>query len=174
MAPEEYLRQYAESFLPPKVESDPSLDGTDLTLERGYYYPPYLKQEAYLDTLSRADLLEIVEKLLATEYPQQRLVRRQVGEYLEAMQRLRSEREWRQAEMERLNGELVWRVDELAKLENLLIDSHAELENSRSQIAILQNERAILNAMLTDLQTSTSWKVTAPLRFISGKIRKSL
>ncbi|MCK7491814.1 MAG: hypothetical protein MZW92_09250 [Comamonadaceae bacterium] len=80
-----------------------------MMLEQGYYYPPYLQLETYLDTLSRSDLLEIAQQLLATEYPAQRLIRRQVGEYLEAMQRLRNEQE-------RLNAELTWRIDEMANL----------------------------------------------------------
>jgi hypothetical protein len=147
-------------------------------LERGYYYPPYLQQEAYLDTLSRADLLEIAQQLLAAEYPQQRLIRRQVGEYLEALQRLKDERAWRQTEMERLNTELAWRVEEMAnlgaerkRLESLVIDSHAELVNCRSQIAVLENECAMLSANLADLRRSTSWKVTAPLRRLGGAVK---
>ena len=85
MAPEDYLRQYAESLQLSKLskdESGPVFDGTHLMAERGYYYPPYLQQEAYLDMLSRADLLGVMQQILATEYPQQRLIRRQVGEYL--------------------------------------------------------------------------------------------
>ena len=175
---EDYLRQYAEPFHPTEIESDPQLDENGLMLERGYYYPPYLKLEAYLDTLSRADLLEIVQQVLAMEYPQQRLIRRQVGEYLETLQHLKNERAWRQAEMERLNGELAWRIDEMAnlgaerkRLETWVIDSHAELENCRSQIAILENECATLRATLADLRGSTSWKVTAPLCRFSGAVK---
>lgn len=178
MMPEDYLRQYTESFQPLATEFDSPQHGTELMLERGYHYPPHLRQESYLDTLSRADLLEIVQQLLATEYPQQRLIRRQVGEYLETLQRLKDERAWRQAEMERLNGELAWRVDELAnlgaereRLAALVIDSHAELENCRSRIAVLENECATLRATLTDLRGSASWKVTAPLRRFSSAVK---
>ncbi len=166
MTPEDYLRQYTESLRSTEAASSLPPDGSDLMLARGYYYPPYLQLETYLDTLSRADLLEIVQQLLATEYPAQRLIRRQVGEYLEAMQRLKDERAWRQAEMERLNAELARCMDEL------VTDAHAGLENCQNQIAILESECATLNAMLTDLKNSTSWKMTAPLRVISRKIRK--
>jgi hypothetical protein len=126
-------------------------------LERGYYYPPHPQLETYLDTLSRADLLEIAQQLLATEYPAQRLIRRQVGEYLETVQRLRNERE-------RLNAELTWRIDEMAnlgaerkRLETLVLDSYAELESCRSQISILRG--------------STSWKVTRPLRWFGRMVK---
>ena len=178
MTPEDYLRQYTESFQPPETESSLPPDESDLMLERGYYYPPYLQLETYLDTLSRADLLEIAQQLLATEYPAQRLIRRQVGEYLETVQRLKDERAWRQAEMERLNAELAWRVDEMANLEaerkrlvTLVLDSHTGLENCRSQISILENQCATLSATLADLQRSTSWKVTAPLRRVSQAVK---
>ena len=69
MAPEDYLRQYAGSLQLSKVESGPASDGTQLMAEQGYYYPPYLQQEAYLDMLSRADLLGVMQQILATEYP---------------------------------------------------------------------------------------------------------
>ena len=178
MAPEDYLRQYTEPFNTAEAESSPRQDGTELLLARGYYYPPYLKLEAYLDTLSRAELLEVVQQVLATEYPEQRLIRRQVNEYLETLQRLKDERAWRQAEMERLDAELAWRVDELAnlgaerkRLESLVIESHTELENCRNQIAVLENEGATLRTTLADLRSSTSWKVTAPLRRFSGAMK---
>ena len=70
MAPEDYLRQYAESLQLSKLskdESGPAFDGIHLMAERGYYYPPYLQQEAYLDMLSRADLLGVMQQILATE-----------------------------------------------------------------------------------------------------------
>mgnify|MGYP001191717380 FL=1 len=181
MTSEDYLRQYAAPFQSSGAEFETPPDGTGLMLDRGYYYPPYLQLETYLDTLSRADLLEIVQQVFATEYPQQRLVRRQVGEYLETLQRLKDERAWRQAEMERLNGELAWRVDELAnlgtereRLAALVIDSHAELENCRSRIAVLENECATLRATLAELRGSMSWKVTAPLRRFSGAAKALL
>jgi hypothetical protein len=178
MTPKDYLRRYTEAFQPPETESSLPPDESDLMLERGYYYPPYLQLETYLDTLSRADLLEIAQQLLATEYPAQRLIRRQVGEYLEAMQRLKDERAWRQAEMERLNAELTWRIDEMAnlelerkRLETLVLDSHAELESCRNQISILDNHCATLSETLAVLRGSTSWKVTRPLRWFGRMVK---
>ena len=191
MAPEDYLRQYAESLQLSKLskdESGPVFDGTHLMAERGYYYPPYLQQEAYLDMLSRADLLGVMQQILATEYPQQRLIRRQVGEYLEALQRLKQERDWRRMEMERLESELSLRIDQIANLGDeaskigaererlvaLVVDSCAELEKYRSRIAILENECATLHVAQADLKASTSWKVTAPLRRLSGALKALL
>lgn len=179
MAPEDYLRQYTESFQPTATESTLPPEGSELMLERGYYYPSYLQQETYLDTLSRADLLEITQQLLAAEYPQQRLIRRQVGEYLQMLQQLKDVRAWRQAEMERLNAELVWRMEEMAnleaerkRLESLVIESHTKIENYQSRIAVLENESATLHATLADLWESTSWKMTRPLRWF-GRVLKA-
>ncbi len=188
MEPEDYLQQYTESFQSPKTESRLPPDESELILEYGYYYPSYQQPEAYLDVLSRADLLEIVRQVLSTEYPQQRLIRRQVDEYLETLQRLKDERTWRQVEierlngeLERLNGELAWRINEMGnlgaerkRLETLVLDSHAELEHCRSRIAVLENECATMRATLTDLRASTSWKVTTPLRRFSGAVKTLL
>lgn len=191
MAPEDYLRQYAESLQLSKLskdESGPVFDGTHLMAERGYYYPPYLQQEAYLDMLSRADLLGVMQQILATEYPQQRLIRRQVGEYLEALQRLKQERDWRRMEMERLESELSLRIDQIAnlgdeisrigaereRLDALVVDTRAELEKCRNRITALENECVILHATQADLKASTSWKVTAPLRRLSGALKAFL
>lgn len=191
MVPEDYLRQYAESLQLSKLskdESGPVFDGTHLMAERGYYYPPYLQQEAYLDMLSRADLLGVMQQILATEYPQQRLIRRQVGEYLEALQRLKQERDWRRMEMERLESELSLRIDQIAnlgdeisrigaereRLDALVVDTRAELEKCRNRITALENECVILHATQAELKTSTSWKVTAPLRRLSGALKALL
>lgn len=191
IAPEDYLRQYAESLQLSKLskdESGPVFDGTHLMAERGYYYPPYLQQEAYLDMLSRADLLGVMQQILATEYPQQRLIRRQVGEYLEALQRLKQERDWRRVEMERLESELSLRIDQIAnlgdeisrigaereRLDALVVDTRAELEKCRNRITALENECVILHATQAELKTSTSWKVTAPLRRLSGALKALL
>ena len=191
MTPEDYLRQYAESLQLSKLskdESGPVFDGTHLMAERGYYYPPYLQQEAYLDMLSRADLLGVMQQILATEYPQQRLIRRQVGEYLEALQRLKQERDWRRMEMERLESELSLRIDQIAnlgdeisrigaereRLDALVVDTRTELEKCRNRITALENECVILHATQADLKASTSWKVTAPLRRLSGALKALL
>lgn len=191
MVPEDYLRQYAESLQLSKLskdESGPVFDGTHLMAERGYYYPPYLQQEAYLDMLSRADLLGVMQQILATEYPQQRLIRRQVGEYLEALQRLKQERDWRRMEMERLESELSLRIDQIAnlgdeisrigaereRLDALVVDTRAELEKCRNRITTLENECVILHATQAELKASTSWKVTAPLRRLSGALKALL
>lgn len=191
MTPEDYLRQYAESLQLSKLsknESGPAFDGTHLMAERGYYYPPYLQQEAYLDMLSRADLLGVMQQILATEYPQQRLIRRQVGEYLEALQRLKQERDWRRMEMERLESELSLRIDQIAnlgdeisrigaereRLDALVVDTRAELEKCQNRITALENECVILHATQAELKTSTSWKVTAPLRRLSGALKALL
>ena len=191
MAPEDYLRQYAESLQLSKLskdESGPAFDGIHLMAERGYYYPPYLQQEAYLDMLSRADLLGVMQQILATEYPQQRLIRRQVGEYLEALQRLKQERDWRRMEMERLESELSLRIDQIAnlgdeisrigaereRLDALVVDTRAELEKCRNRITALENECVILHTTQAELKASTSWKVTAPLRRLSGALKALL
>lgn len=185
MVPEDYLRQYAELIRPSKVESDLASNGTSLMIERGYYYPPYLQQEACLEVLSRADLLEISEKILHTKYPQQRLIRRQVGDYLEWLRALKEERTWRQLEMERLDGELARCMHgsaileaERIRLEAQVYEYQAEMDNRQrsfqNRIDQLESMIISLQETITNLYASTSWKVTVPLRFVGGMLRSKL
>lgn len=183
MIPKDYLQQYAELFQPSKVKF--GFNDANLMVEQGYYYPPCLQQETYLDTLSRTDLLKMMERILVTEYTQQRFVRRQVDDYFDVLQKLKNERAWRQAEMERLDGELTKCMHGTAilevernRLESLASEYQQELHNSRrscqNRIMSLENECANLHTEVADLRSSTSWKITAPLRFVSRIIRNKL
>lgn len=174
MTPNNYLQQYTAPFQPIEIKLDSEADETGSMLAEGYYYPPYLKFETYLDTLSRSELLEVIQQLLVKKYPQQRLTRRQISEFIEMVQTLEDEQVWRRAEIERLNTELTWRTEDIRKLDTerqrlevLAANHHDKLDAKRSQITVLESERATLRANLTDLRTSTSWRVTAPLRRLS-------
>ena len=101
MTPEDYLRRYAEPFQS-LAGSGSTGDWQALVLHPDYYYPPHSERVSGLDTLNRTDLLDMLQQILAIEYPQQRLSRAKVQEFLEAFQRLKDERAWRQIEMERL------------------------------------------------------------------------
>ena len=179
MAPEDYFQRYTESVQSTKIlPASPSAE-VGLALE-GYYYPPYQKLETYLDTLYRADLLEILEQILTKEYPQQRFFWRQVNEYLDALQKLKNERAWQQSKMERLDAEIARCVHELAsleaerkRLETLVYEYQTEFENYKKSSQDLATQCAILRTTVTDLRTSTSWRVTAPLRFFSRIIKNN-
>ena len=91
-------------------------------------------------------------------------------------------------EMERLESELSLRIDQIAnlgdeisrigaereRLDALVVDTRAELEKCRNRITALENECVILHATQADLKASTSWKVTAPLRRLSGALKALL
>ena len=148
MMPEDYLRQYAEP-LQSLAGAAPPADWQALMLEPDCYYPPYLELGSGLDALNRTDLLEILRQLLATEYPQQRLSRSTVGEFLEALRRLKDERAWRQAEMERLAAALTQYQSDHDQMTAELVEHRserqrlgAELEHCRSEAALLGNKRA--------------------------------
>ena len=181
MVPEDFLRRYTKPLQLAKSTSVSPAAAVGLML-RGQYYPPSLKLETYLDNLGRADLLEILKQILATEYPQQRFVRRQESEYLDALQELKNERTWRQVEMERLDMELARCRHDLAnleeeqkRLETLVYKYQTELDNCQRNYQDLGDQCAMLHATVNDLRASTSWKVTTPLRFISKIIKnKSL
>lgn len=178
MTHEDYLRRYTEPLRPMTVAA-PAGDWQALLLEPDCYYPPHLELGIGLDSLNRVDLLEILRQILATEYPQQHLSRSTVREFLEALQRLKDERAWRQTEMERLAAVLAQcQADSDRMTAELIVHRSesqrlvAELERYRGEAAVLGNEVAILRAGLIDLRASTSWKVTKPLRWF-GRIVKA-
>lgn len=178
MMPEDYLRRYVESLQPMTVAA-PADNWQALLLEPDHYYPPDLELGTSLEDLNRIDLLEILQRILGTEYPQQRLSRNTVIEYLEALRRLKDEREWRQTEIERLAAILTQcqadnnrMTTELIEYRSELQRLAAELERYRGEAVVFSNEAATLHANLTDLRASTSWKVTKPLRWF-GRIAKA-
>jgi hypothetical protein len=180
MEPEEYLRQYTTPFAPPDLGSgsESPRDGTALRLERGYYYPPYLKLETYLDVLGPHELLQVIQELLAAEGTASRFTRRQVAEHLESIQRLGNEREWWQVEANRLDGELARSRAELAQSQadaaavamelahcrDWMERYASELQRNQVTLALLENSNATLLVNVAELRASTSWKITAPLR----------
>lgn len=178
MMPEDYLRRYVESLQPMTVAA-PADDWQALLLEPAYYYPPNLELGSSLDALNRTDLLEILQQVLSTEYPQQHLSRNTVIEFLEALRRLKDERAWQQIEIERLAAVLTQCQADSDRMTAELIEHRselqrlaAELERYRGEAAVFCNEAATLRANLTDLRASTSWKVTKPLRWF-GRIIKA-
>lgn len=177
MRPEQYLRRYAEPFqsrsgtVDRSAASPDERNGTALFLDQGYYYPPHVRDEAYLDVQSPLDLLEILQDILDEGRTGQRLTRRQVIEHLDLVRNLKAELEWRRAEVERLSGELARHqaneaalMAELADRETWMTRRTTELEHHQAVQTQLENENATLRANLTELRRSTSWKVTAPLR----------
>jgi hypothetical protein len=168
MTTEDYLRRYAEPFQS-LAGSGSTGDWQALVLDPDYYYPPHAERGSSLDTLNRTDLLDMLQQILAIEYPQQRLSRAKVQEFLEAFQRLKDERAWRQTEMERLAMVLAQYQSDHDRMTAELIAQQrlgAELDHYR-------NQAAMLRANLTDLRASTSWKVTKPLRWF-GRLAKAM
>jgi hypothetical protein len=164
MTPEDYLRRYTEPLQLLAGAVSPG-DWQALLLEPDCYYPPHLELGIGLDSLNRVDLLEILRQILATEYPQQHLSRSTVRAFLEALQRWKDERAWRQTEMEKLATALTEYQIENDRIAAELIEYRSELQRHRG-------EAAVLRANLTDLRASTSWKVTKPLRWF-GRIVKA-
>ncbi|MFZ1326053.1 MAG: hypothetical protein WAT67_08575 [Candidatus Contendobacter sp.] len=190
MEAEAYLRHYLAPFppaVPGEVERARDAETKAVTpeLAASYYYPPGPETANYLDVLSRAELLELLWQLLAVEYPQQRLTRRQVGLYGALMQNLKQEQAWRCAEMERLSVAQTHRQEQIALLEaeqrRLEIQvratqaeaaqCQAACDESARRIIDLEAQHSELQASLTELRASTSWKLTAPLRRLGRSLQ---
>lgn len=170
MTPEDYLRRYAEPFQ--------SLDGSGstgdwqaLVLDPDYYYPPHLDQGSGLDALNRTDLLEILQRLLAAEYPQQRLSKAKVQEFSETFQRLKDERAWRQTEMERLAAALAQYQSDHDRIIAELVEHQSERQRLGAELDHYRNQAVMLRANLADLLASTSWGVTKPLRWFGRLVK---
>lgn len=190
MEAEAYLRHYLDPIpltAPGETEHphDSTADTVTPELAAAYYYPPGPVGESYLDILSRAELLELLRQLLAVEYPQQRLTRRQVGLYGDQMQTLKQDQAWRRAEMERLSVEQTHRQEQIAlleaeqrRLEALVHATQAEVirrqaicDDGARRIVEWEARYAELQTVLADMRASTSWKLTAPLRRLSRSLQ---
>lgn len=178
MTPEDYLRQYTAPFQLHQTQFTPPQDEATPILAPGYCYPPDLKLETYLDTLSLSELLHIVQDLLAGDGIKQRLTRRQVIEHLQSVQRLKDELEWQRQEANRLDAELgVSRSREEILATELASCAEQErrqtiaLEQLQATAAQLAVDNAALRDTVADMRASSSWKVTAPLRRLMQAIR---
>lgn len=179
MTPENYLRQYIEP-LSALAGAAPTGDWQALVLEADYYYPPHSELGSSLDMLNRTGLLEVLQQILAAEYPQQRLSKSTAQEFLGALRRLKDEQAWRQTEIGRLEEVLAQQQADHARMTAELIEEHqtglqqmaVELERCHGERAVLFNETSTLRANLADLQASTSWKLTGPLRWL-GRLMKA-
>lgn len=164
MQPEDYLRQYTAPFQPAETLTGPPPDEAALMLAQGYYYPPYLRLETYLDVLNLSELQHVVQEMLAADGTKQRLTRRDVIEHLESVQRLKDEREWQRLEISRLNAELVGYAEKATQ-------QAMTLEQLQATAAQLAADNAALRGTVAEMCASTSWKATAPLRRLMQAIR---
>lgn len=177
MTPENYLRRYVE---PLQASAETVSAGDWQPLAPDHYYPPHAERGSGLETLNRTDLLEMLQQILAIEYPQQRLPECTARKFPEVLQRLKKERAWRQTEMERLEEVLAQRQSDHERMTAELVEHQTELqrlavdlEHCQGEFAVLVNEASTLRANLAELRASTSWKLTRPLRWF-GRIAKSL
>ena len=178
MQPEDYLRQYTAPFQPAETPPSPPPDDAALMLVQGYCYPPHLKLETYLDALNLSELLHIVQEILAVDGTKQRLTRRDVIEHLEQAQRLKGEQERQHLEISRLNAELASSqargealATELASCVQQEKQQATALEQIQVTVAQLAADNAALRDTVAEICASTSWKATAPLRWLMQAIR---
>ncbi len=178
MDPKEFLKVYTQVFREqesPIIDQDSSQVIT--LLPKNYYYPEIDCQELYLDTLSRSNILDFIQSLGFVEN-NQRITTKQISIYLS---RLKYEVTQRQVEIDGLINELNKHRLEIEKLTAHFTDQLAvsvmernlETQSLRNDISSLNGTIANLHSTIIELQTSTSWRVTMPLRFLSMIIRKS-
>ncbi len=177
MVPEDYLQHYVEP-LQAWTGVTASGDWQALVLESEHYYSPDALSGSSLEMLNRADLLALLQQILAIEYPQQRLLRSVASEFPHVLQRLKDEWAWRQVELERLEKILAQYQSDNQRMSAELIECQtewqrlaAELEHCQGELAVQTNEAATLRANLRELRGSTSWKWTRPLRWFSRMVR---
>jgi GT2 family glycosyltransferase/glycosyltransferase involved in cell wall biosynthesis len=151
--PKEYLECYTQLFpQQTMVPLEEDLLNTANLLPEKYYYPANGHRECYIDTLNRTDLLQLIQSLAIAEN-NQRLTPAQLISYVQG---LRSEITRKQREIKRLSD----------YINNYAVERYAEVDR-------LNCELSALREILTGLYASTSWKITAPLRWASRLMVKA-
>lgn len=165
MGPKEFLKIYTQVFCEreSRIVNDSSQAIT--LLPKLYYYREVECSDLYLDTLNRSDLLEFIQGL-AFVGKNERMTARHLIEYLD---RLRNEAVQGRAEIDRLTQDLRQFQSENKQLTDRLA---GELRDRQAEVQHLQSEIFALHNIVTELQASTSWRITAPLRFLSRIMRR--
>ncbi|MCB0445945.1 MAG: glycosyltransferase, partial [Gelidibacter sp.] len=118
-------------------------------------------------------MLDFIQSLGFVEN-NQRITKKQISVYLN---RLKDEVAQRQVEIDRLMNELDKCRLEINQLTDQLavglMERYLEIQNLRNEVSLLNGTIAELRGTIVELQISTSWRITAPLRFLNMIIRKS-
>jgi GT2 family glycosyltransferase len=163
MEPKEFLQFYTkvlEEHIPKPIDHHAS--NTMTLLPEGHYYQHQDHHETYLDSLHRSELLDLIKELAAIDNSQRPTVE-QIIVYKNHLQ----------AEISRFRQEAAQSKITLdqAQIEiKRLLEEHKILQSEEQH---LTHQMQTLHNTIAALQTSTSWRITKPLRSLSLLMSKS-
>lgn len=163
MEPKEFLQFYKQALESLKPKTPSHATPSDITLlSKSYYYPNQDITETYLDHMHRTELLGFIKNLAALDSSQRATVE-QIAAYKNHLQH----------EASRFRQEATQSQSAIAQAQVEIKRLREERKRQDAEIQYLTQQTQALHNTIAALHTSTSWRVTKPLRFLSQLMRKS-
>ncbi|MFZ1827462.1 MAG: hypothetical protein WAW42_01555 [Candidatus Competibacteraceae bacterium] len=172
MDPKQYFEEYTKAFVGSKTMSSQNFSFENLVLPencyRNHYYP-----ECYIETMNRAEMLEFIKSVYGDQSDKTLTVRK----FSARIENIKNQLQKQTAETVQLVAQFSIHVDlnqsdiaiQRAIMEKLIEKLR---ENNRENME-LSAKISALNTVIFELYGSTSWRITAPLRFLSRIMQKA-
>lgn len=179
MDSKQYFEEYTKAFVGSKTMSSQCFSFENLVLPencyRNHYYP-----ECYIETMNRAEMLEFIKSVYGDQSDKTLTVRKfsaRIENLKTHIENIKNQLQKQTAETVQLVAQFSIHVDlnqsDIA-IQRAIIEKLIEKlrENNRENME-LSAKISALNTVIFELYGSTSWRITAPLRFLSRIMQKA-